>query len=622
MQQNRKNERIQGAAATRTEMLARFMQGAKGYFLVGMLFACAGVVAEMVRPKIIQYTVDGILGNDITKIPQRLLELFDGRGGTEYLMNHLWIPALAVVGFSMLGMIFQYIYQMSVVKGGERFIKTMRDSLLEQIQHLPMPWYGQYSTGDLIQRCTADVQTVKLFLSDQLISLVSMILTILFAIGFLLKIDIPLAMIVLVGIPVLLGSSILFHTKISTVFRECDENEGVLSAITQENLSGVRVVRAFGREREEEERFRKQNQVVTDRWIHLGRHMSTYFGLVDFLTGIQLLLIMVIGSYRCLQGDTTVGSMLAVISYMAMLQQPIRGLGRVLMEMSKASVSVNRLFDIMHAEREQSVLLPDENRRNDDINFRGDIAFREVSFGYQPEKDVLQDISCTFAGGSTVGILGGTGSGKTTLMELLCRMQELPAGKGSITIDGVDIRSIPLEILRRNIGYILQEPFLFSNTIYQNLTITSPDIPQEAVDAAVEQAGMTGVVQSFHQGYDTFVGERGVTLSGGQKQRMAIARTLLEQPAILIFDDSLSAVDAQTDARIRANLKQQMQEGNTVIIISHRIQSIMDADQILVLEQGRISQRGTHKELTEQPGLYRTIYGIQTGEVDVRGETE
>ncbi len=592
---------------TRLGMVLGFLKGAKGLFLLGILFACLSTLAEMIRPKIIEFTVDGILGDQSFTLPgplQLWLDRFGG--GVAGLLARLWVPALAVVACSLAAALLRYFYQMFTVRGSETFVKSMRDQLFGHIQRLSCQWHSTHQTGDIIQRCTTDVEMVKMFLSDQLVTLLSMVITIVLSLVFLFRISVPLALVALASMPILIGYSFWFHQKIGSSFRECDEQEGVLSTIAQENLTGVRVVRAFGRERSEQLRFAGQNETVTDKWIRLGKYLCTYWFCGDFLTGGTMLVLLCWGCVLCVDGTLTVGGLLAAISYLTMQVRPVRGMGRVLSEMSKTGVSMQRLLAIMASPAERDA------PGADTPDMTGDVVFDHVSYGYPGHPELLHDISFTIPAGTTLGILGGTGSGKSTLAHLLARLYPLPPEEGHITVGGRDIQGMQAQWVRRNVGFVLQEPFLFSRSIAENIAITRPRTDLDEVRRAARAACLERTVDEFPSGFDTFVGERGVTLSGGQKQRAAIARTLTLQAPILIFDDSLSAVDAETDAAIRANLRQYMGRA-TVILISHRITTLRSADQILVLENGRITQRGTHRELAAQEGLYRTICQIQEG---------
>ena len=386
--------------------------------------------------------------------------------------------------------------------------------------------------------------------------------------------------------------------------------------MAQENLTGVRVVRAFGREEYERERFGKQNDHYTGLWVRLARLLSAFWGMGDFIAGTQALLIMTLGIVSCVKGGMTSGEFIAFVTYNAMLAWPIRRLGRMISEMSKAGISIDRLNYIMSSEEEK------DRDGAGEPDMHGDIVFDDVSFAYEGCPELLSHISFTARAGKTVGILGGTGSGKSTLMYLLDRLYELPedGSGGRITIGGTDIKDIKAAYLRKNIGIVLQEPYLFSRTIAENIGITRPDITMDEIREASAIACLDDTVTGFSEGYDTFVGERGVTLSGGQKQRAAIARMLTEKTPIMIFDDSLSAVDAETDAAIRAGLDRQL-GGATVFLISHRTSTLMNSDLILVLDRGRIAEMGRHDELMAiDGGIYRRIYDIQTSSPDYEAE--
>lgn len=378
------------------------------------------------------------------------------------------------------------------------------------------------------------------------------------------------------------------------------------------------MVRAFGREKYERERFRAQNDKYEALWVKLARYMSAFWGMGDFISGLQVMLIIILGVFACLDGRLTAGSFLAFVTYNSMLTWPMRRLGRMISEMSKANIAIDRLSYIMYSE-------PEHDRPGAcEPDMRRDIVFDDVSFAYDGCPELLSHISLTVPAGSTLGILGGTGSGKSTLVHLLDRLYELPAdgSGGRITIGGVDIADIRASYLRRSIGIVLQEPYLFSRSIADNISIASPGAGMEEIREAARVACLDETVSGFSEGYDTFVGERGVTLSGGQKQRTAIARMLTEKAPIMVFDDSLSAVDAETDAKIRAALADQL-GGSTVFLISHRTATLMSADKIIVLDHGKIAEEGTHDELMKlKDGIYRRIYEIQMSDPDAGKEAD
>ena len=589
------------------KLLWRFLKGSRALFLLSMTSAALSSLADMLTPQIVRLAVDNVLGGRDAALSPLMAALVSRLGGMAALAAHLERLALALIAVALLKVLALYAFRVSNTAASERLTKTMRDALFLHIERLPFAWHMKHHTGDIIQRCTSDIDTLKGFISEQMTSIFRIAVLLILSLVFMLRMDALLTLIALAPVPLILVYSFRFHRKIGEAFLACDENEGKLSAMAQENLTGVRVVRAFGRERQERDRFFAQNEYYTGLWLKLARPMSQYWSTGDVLSGTQILLIVVFGSVFCLRGRLLPGEFIAFLSYAAMLTWPVRMLGRMIAEMSKAGVSVDRIADIMRAEEEQ------ETGKALRLPLDGDIVFEHVSFGYEGGGEVLHDLSFTVKAGTTLGILGGTGSGKSTMMLLLDKLYELPEGGGRITVGGVDIREIETRWLREHIGIVLQEPYLFSRTIAENIGITQQVLDMERVREAARAACLDETVEGFSKGYDTFVGERGVTLSGGQKQRAAIARTLIQQSPILIFDDSLSAVDTETDAKIRASLEARFGSAS-ILLISHRITTLSKADQILVLEGGRIVEQGSHEELKNAGGIYAQICRIQSGE--------
>ena len=591
---------------SRLSMVMYFLKGSIGYFVLFIFFACLVSLLDLINPKIISYTVDTVLGDETGELPGVIDHMLASLGGEAWLKNNLWAVALAVMVVAVAGALCRYFFQYLNGVGSEKLVHNMRNRLFDHILHLPFSWHSENRTGDIIQRCTSDVETIRMFLSEQLTHLFRVVVLIGMALYFMFNMNVQLSLVVVAFIPVIVGYSLFFHTKIGDQFEKVDIEEGKLSAIAQENLTGVRVVRAFGKEAYERSRFEKQNAYYTDFWVRLMKLMSAFWTSSDLVSYLQLLAVMVYGTVLCVNGEITVGTFIAFNSYTAMLMWPIRSLGRTIANMSKAGISIDRLRYIMNAECEE------DHGTVTDINMHGDIVFDHVSYQYENgSKDILQDVSFTVKGGTTIGILGGTGSGKSTLMYLLDRLYELPRGNGTITIDGVDIRYIPLSYLRENIGMVLQEPYLFSRTLEENIAIAGRNADHSDVLRASAAAALDHAVSHFKDGYQTFVGERGVTLSGGQKQRTAIAQMLVRNAPIMIFDDSLSAVDAETDAKIRNALKQSTGD-STVILIAHRITTLMNADLIVVLEDGKVAEMGNHAQLMERNGIYRKIHDLQS----------
>ena len=585
-------------------MVAQFLKGCTHYFVLSISCAFLVTLIEMIIPQIIRGTVDSVIGNEPFTFPAFISNALENMGGAPYFRTHLGLIALVIALLAILVGLTRYTTNQLNNKGAETLQQHMREQLFAHIQELPFSWHMANKTGDIIQRCTSDVERVRRFVAEQLTSIIRIVIMVGLSLYFMFSMDVRLALVALFTIPVIVAYSAFFHGKIGDRFMECDENEGILSTIAQENLTGVRVVRAFGREEFERERFEKQNVLYTNLWVKLMKLMSLFWGAGDLISGVQVLLILALGSVYCVRSTLTAGEFIAFLTYNSMLIWPVRALGRVISEMSKAGVSVERICYIMNSEKEQ------DKASTVETDMHGDIVFDHVSFGYDPEVPVVNDISMTIKGGSTFGILGSTGSGKTTLMHLMNRLYDLPKENGTITIGGVDINDMKAKYVRQNIGMVLQEPFLFSRTIAENIGITDRSMPMDDVRKAASIACIDEAITEFKNGYDTVVGERGVTLSGGQKQRTAIARMLTQKTPIMVFDDSLSAVDAETDAKIRKQLHDNLGD-STVILISHRVTTLMQADQIVVLDKGKIVEMGSPDELLEKGGVYAKIYDMQ-----------
>lgn len=573
--------------------IARFLEGNTHFLVFALLAGMLNTAFNALTPQIIRYTVDHLTGQASGSAW--------GTGG-----RFLTAAAAAVVASAVAAGIFTYCSSICLARGSEGFLKTMRDQLYRHIQNLPYTWHVAHKTGDIIQRCTNDVEIIRNFVCNQLMDVIRIVFLMVLYLSIMFSMNPGLSCVVLLFTPVIIGYSAFFYSRISRRFLDADEAEGELTAKVQENLTGVRVVRAFGRESYEIDRFDEKNETFAGLWIKVGRLMSVYWGAGDFLTGIQIMTVLILGTILTVQGEMTLGGMMAFVSYNSSLSWPIRSLGRVLSNMSKAGVSIDRVTYILDAE--------EEHGKPDDIcpPMDRDIRFDHVRFSYeQADAEVLDDVSFTIPAGSTFAVLGSTGSGKSTLVHLLDRLYELPGDCGSITVGGVDIRHIDLEYLRRNIGMVLQEPFLFSRSVGENISIASGEgEDSQEIRSAASIACVDDAIRQFKDGYRTMVGERGVTLSGGQKQRVAIARMLMQKAPIMVFDDSLSAVDAETDVKIRHALKERMGK-STVILISHRVTTLMQADCILVLENGRVAEMGTHQQLLDRNGIYRRIYDIQ-----------
>lgn len=592
-------------------LIIPYTKGLKGFFIIAAIAIIVRVFVNFATPQVVKVTVDSIIQNEPVNLPRVFVNLIEYLGGVEVLRQNLWIPALFVVFFAIITCLCDYVGKVTIAKGSEGLVRNLRNHLYKHIQKLPYSWHTKNQTGDIIQRSTADVDLIRRFIATQLSELFRIMMLITIALILMFSMNVKLSFIALAFIPAIMTYTAVFYGIISRKFKDADEADGVLYSTAQENLTGVRVVRAFGREKYELDKFEEKNNAFANLWIKLGHQLSYYWSFGDLFSGLQVLTIMVFGAIEAVNGSITLGEFLAFVSYNSMLVWPIRAFGRVLSEMSKAKVSLKRISEILNEEEEF-----------DDVNaltpeFEGkDIEFDNVTFRYGENNPIIKDLNFKIKGGETFAILGGTGSGKTTIMHLLNRLYDLEKGNGEIRIGGVNINDIRLSHLRENIGMVLQEPFLYSKTIKENVAITKEDVSIDDVKLATATACVGDAIESFAKGYDTIVGERGVTLSGGQKQRVAIARMLMQNTPIMVFDDSLSAVDSETDAKIRSALRTNRKNATT-ILISHRITTLMQANTIMVLDKGKIVDIGTHEELIQRDGIYKDIYDVQMNMSDI-----
>lgn len=597
MGENQKKESFRKKAE-----LLHHLKPAASAFALGIGASLAATLLRTLFTQIIRFTVDHALLGETEGLPAFLLNAPAGQ-------ILVWCAA-AAAAVALLEFGAGFVQDSNLPKGSERFVKSLRDALYGHIQRLPYRWHVQNPTGDIIQRCTSDVEVVRNFIAEQMVELLSTTFLIVVYMAAMFTMNVKISLFVFAFIPVIVGYSLVFYRRISKGYQKADEAEGELSSDVQENITGVRVVRAFGRERDELEKFRKKNNNYANIWMKLGDMMTVFWSLGDVMSMAQVFGVVAIGVHLCVKGEITLGTYLAFVSYTRQLTWPVRALGRTLSEMSKAGVSIDRLLYILGAEQEQSPAKPLT------ANLSGDICFDHVSFAYE-QKKVLRDVSFTVKGGTTLGVLGETGSGKSTIALLLSRLYD--PGEGTITIGGVNVRDMEQSELRRSVGVVLQEPFLFSRTVAQNIAITRENVSQAEIEQAAKEACLHESIEGFQSGYETVVGERGVTLSGGQKQRTAIARTLLEHAPIMVFDDALSAVDAKTDEAIRGRLREAA-GGSTMILIAHRVATLMQADQIIVLKDGQIIERGTPQELLEQNGVFAHTARMQSAEGEEEAE--
>jgi len=587
----------------KSSLLWDLMKGNRLYYLTAIVCAMSASVFQLVSPLVLRTTIDSIIGDKPMDVPAFVLRIIERFGGKSVLAHNLWACGLVLVSVTLLQGFFSFNRGRWTATASEKIARNVRDSLYDKFHKLSYDYHVNAKTGDLIQRSTSDVETVRRFLSVQMVEVLNSVFLVSIVLVTIVSIDVSMAIISLILIPFIFAFAFMFFTKIRQIFRQVDESEGELSTMLQENLTGVRVVKAFGRQAFEYDKFNIKNTTFRDLSFKLTRLFAMYWSVSDFTCLLQIMIVTVSGVYKATTGQITMGTMIVFNSYIGMLLWPIRQMGRILSDMGKMTVSLERINEVLTEIEEE---MPGGTKRP---KIEGNIEFNNVTFGYDKNNPVLKDITFSVKKGQTVAILGPTGSGKTTLVHLLQRLYDYQ--EGSIKIDGVELKDIDKKWLRQNVGLVLQEPFLFSRTIKENIAISKADATEEEIFRAADIASMHDVISEFADGYDTLVGERGVTLSGGQKQRVAIARCIIRDCPILIFDDSLSAVDTETDIAIREALAERSKD-ITTFIISHRISTLAQADIILVLKDGRLIQKGTHEQLIAEEGMYKRIWSMQT----------
>ncbi|HRQ41676.1 MAG TPA: ABC transporter ATP-binding protein [Chloroflexota bacterium] len=519
----------------------------------------------------------------------------------------VWV-VLVLLALAVLQGFFSYAGGRLAAKSSEGIARRLRNYLYDHLQRFTFSYHDRAQTGDLLARSTSDVDAVRRMFAEQLIGIGR--IGLLFVVNFiaLLLLNVPLALFSVAVIPVIMIISIYFFIKVGRAYEAFQAQESRLSNQLQENLTGVRVVKAFARQEYEIDAFEKENMDKFQKGRKLTIMHSVFWPSTDFILGIQMVAGFYVAALMVLDGTLTVGMYIAYVGFLVQIIWPIRNLGRLIADISTGSVSFGRIQELIKVDQENL----DTGNYQPKGRIEGALSFNNVSFRYDGEdEDVLHDISFSVKPGQKIALMGGAGSGKTTLVNLLPRFYEYT--RGSVQLDGVELHDYPRDLLRQQIGFVMQEPFLFSTTIRENITYgLGREATDEEVYAAARAADVHDVIMSFPEGYNTLVGERGVTLSGGQKQRVTLARTIMRDPSLLILDDAMSAVDTETDESIRRALRQLL-KGRTTFQIAHRVQSVMDADLILVLEHGRITQMGKHTELLKQEGgVYRRIYDLQS----------
>ena len=576
----------------------------KGLMIPGLLAALVSAIFRVVVPIVVRYAVDAI--------PQMvsLYTLYAGSPVDSFLFAYfvfaLLMAGLAVVLLSLLSGIFSFTMRRTVVVASRHIEYDLRNRLYDHLQKLSAGFYHRYATGDMITRATSDIEKVRRYVGPAIMYAVQAIVVVATVLTVMLLISPTLTLWALLPMPFLTVAIFFVSRMVHSRTDAMQQQYSTLTSRVQEALAGIRVVKAYAREGFEGARFERESEVYQDRALDLARVEAAFRPVMQVLIGASTILVVWVGGRLVIEGTITIGNIAEYIIYVAIMTWPVASFGFVISMIQQASASASRLFEIL--DTEPAVL--DTERTDESVQtIEGRVTFEDVSYRYTPDgPDVLDDLTFDVPAGTTLGIVGRTGSGKSTLIELIPRLIE--PTEGVVRVDGRDVQTVPLGVLRSNIGLVPQEVFLFSDTVGNNIAFGELDAEQREIDQAAVEADLLANVEDFPAGFETRVGERGITLSGGQKQRTAIARALIRDPAILIFDDALSAVDTRTEATILGHLRKHYGR-RTIVVVSHRISAVQDADQILVLEEGRIAERGDHEALVEHGGLYADLYRKQ-----------
>lgn len=523
-------------------------------------------------------------------------------GGRAYLAENLWLPALVFLGLSALAGGFTYLRSRWAADASQSIVRRVRDEVYDHLQHLSCTYFDGAETGDLVQRCTSDVETLRKFLASQVVEIGRALIMLVVPIPLLIAIDGRMTLVSLLLLPLISAFSYVVFTRIKAAFLKTDEAEGAMTARITENLSGIRVARAFARQEHEEALFEAKNSAHRDLDFQLYTYMARFWAISDLLCFLQKGLVVAAGAYWLSQGTLAVGAFFYFLTAVNLFLWPVRHMGRILADLGKAVVAIERLDEVLTQARE----LDPEQAELPALS--GELVFDTISFSHG-EQQILKEVSFSVAQGETLAILGPSGSGKSTLINLLLRLYDYE--QGSIRLGGHELSSLRRKHVRSQVAVVLQEPFLFSKSVGKNVRLGRASATETEVEAATRAAGIHETILGFEEGYETAVGERGVTLSGGQRQRLALARALLEEPALLVLDDSLSAVDTETEASILDALGK-AKGRQTTIVIAHRVSTIKDADRILVLGKGEVVQQGDHDSLLAVEGPYARLWRAQT----------
>ncbi len=583
------------------------MRGRRLLYAMAIVSLLVASAFSFAAPLILKVTIDGVIGQRPIDAPRWVQGLFESISGSLMLPRYLWVFASLLLAAAVAEGTFTYLKGRWSAFAAEAIARHVRDHLYDKLQHLPCRYYDDAETGDLVQRCTSDVETVRMFLATQVVELARVAANLVVVVPIVLWLDWKMAIAATAVMPIIVIFAIVFFLKVKRSFKAADEAEGSLTSVIQENLTGIRVVRAFANQAFECGKFDVRNSDHRDKDRHLYTVFCWYWSISDALVFAQMGLALFAGAYWVANGRITIGTLVAFWMIMGILIWPVRQMGRILSLLGKALVSLQRVNEVLAATVESD---PSEPHHDLPRRLDGGLVFEDVCFSHAKESPVVRGVSFAVAPGETLAILGPSGSGKSTIVNLLLRLYDYDAGH--ITVDGFQLSRLPRQYVRSQIGVVMQEPFLYSKTVRDNVKLGRHEARDEEMIHATQLAAVHESIEQFDSGYDTLVGERGVTLSGGQRQRIALARALLQQPPILILDDAFSAVDTHTEARITEALRQRAGR-YTTLVIAHRLSTLRQADKVIVIEDGAITQSGTHDELIAADGLYRRLWRIQGG---------
>lgn len=580
-------------------------------FAISSLLLIVGIFFRMLEPKIFQVAIDYVAPMFTTidlkvgktdVVIEAIVSYLDRTSSGTFFSMLLLLAALYLI-ISTIRASFVFSAKAINAKATEHATERLRNDLFGHIQRLPMNYFSGISTGELIQRSTGDIETIRRFIGNQLVEVLRLTAIFGFSSYWLFKGNVIFGFISICATPFIAISAVLFFKREQKVWQEHEDEADKLNAITQENIAGIRVVKAFAQEEEEKKKFGKQNERKLKVALNHARLHTIFWPLSDFLVHSQIILSVLVGGYMVLMQTISLGELVSFYTYIVMVAWPMRQVGRTLSEMGMALVAMDRIKHIIDAKEEINEY---EEFKFDQLET---IEFKDVWFKYPKEEQyALQGLNLKIEEGQTIVLLGPTGSGKSTLVKLLLRFYDLE--KGSISVNGIDVVNIDKSFLRRKIGLVLQDAFLFTETLGGNISYAEKGAEQHNVLQAAAWSSLLEVETIFSEGYRTMVGEKGVTLSGGQKQRVSLARTLLQSPDILILDDVTSAVDTGTESEILQNIEAQW-EAKTTLIISHRLTVVPFADKIVVMEQGKVSAYGSHQEVLNSSSFYKQIHNIQ-----------